>query len=257
MERKRDDGDMTCKMMAEILSTDRSPGDGVLGLMNLPGNYYYSDICPFDRIQAMKYAFGTVEEAWENISCHLVQALNGLEKTDKTMSDMETAQIRRKSGSVGNELQPRDPSSIKKEIISLIRDRDLSDKEKERRITDMLNAESYSGPVPPPSYLEGYRSVIPDAPERFLRMAETEQTANLELQKNLADAQKSNVRNAYRANLMSQIFAFILIVIFVAAGVYLTETGHDTVGGIIFGTTIVGVAGLFITGTYLRRKRGE
>ena len=72
--------------------------------------------------------------------------------------------------------------------------------------------------------------------------------------------QKNNVSklkeiDQYKLDLISLIFAFILIIIFVISGVYLTDKGHDTVGGIIFGTTIICVAGLFITGTYNKTQK--
>lgn len=58
-----------------------------------------------------------------------------------------------------------------------------------------------------------------------------------------------------RLDLLSLILAFILIILFVLSGVYLTATNHDTVGGIIFCSTIIGVAGLFITGAYNKTQK--
>ena len=69
------------------------------------------------------------------------------------------------------------------------------------------------------------------------------------------DAQILKEKDKFRLNLVSLIFAFILILLFVVSGVYLTINNHDTVGGIIFSTTIIGVGGLFITGAYSKMQK--
>lgn len=151
--------------------------------------------------------------------------------------------------------QTQKDNDIRNEIITVIERDNLSSEEKAQQIASIIKFEQYSGPIPPPFFLEGYQKLIPDAPERFLQMVEEEHKATIEIQKELTNAQIIKVRNNHLSNLLSQIFAFILVILFVIAGGYLTATGHDTIGGIIFGTTIIGVAGLFITGSYNKLRK--
>ena len=153
---------------------------------------------------------------------------------------------------------------IQSEILTVLKTDNLSSEEKAQMIAGILKVEQYSGPIPPPQFLESYQSLIPDAPERFLRMVEEEHNASIEkmrsdteVVKELANAQKTKVKNAHIANLLSQTLAFVLVILFTISGVYLTATDHDTIGGIIFGTTIVGVTSLFITGALKKQKQGQ
>jgi Na+/proline symporter len=48
-----------------------------------------------------------------------------------------------------------------------------------------------------------------------------------------------------RAN-RGQWFGFILAVSLIATGTYVTVQGHDVVGGIVFGTTVIGVLVVYV-----------
>lgn len=45
----------------------------------------------------------------------------------------------------------------------------------EERVLAVVAQSEFSGPLPPPEAFMGYRDVLPDAPDRILRMAENEQ----------------------------------------------------------------------------------
>ena len=60
-----------------------------------------------------------------------------------------------------------------------------------------------------------------------------------------------------KANRNSQIFAFILTLLLIISGVFLTIKGFPWVGGTIFGTTIMGVVAVFITGKTIKQDKSE
>lgn len=106
---------------------------------------------------------------------------------------------------------------------------------------------AYRGPVPDAEDMQKYKSVDPTFPERFVRIAEREQEHRHGLdsndQKNDYDLKKSGQNKAF--------YALIVLLAVVLALVFMKET---TVAGILAGTTIVGVVGMFITGRYLEYK---
>ena len=107
--------------------------------------------------------------------------------------------------------------------------------------------ESISGPLPSPQILSGYAELIENAPERIMQMAEKQLDHNMRMEEK---GLKAGIRTAY----LGQILAFIIGLILIGSGVWLTYLGHDTVGGIIFGSCLVGVVGLFAKG--LINKKG-
>ena len=142
------------------------------------------------------------------------------------------------------------------EAIAQIIDNDLPTEKKTQQISQIIRVsqESFSGPIPHPKIVEGYKNLIPNAPERILTMAEKEQQHRIEVENEMLSQNKTNIRNSKNANLISQIFAFILILILIGAGTTLTLLGHHAVGITIFGTTILGIAGVFVTGKLSQRS---
>lgn len=104
-----------------------------------------------------------------------------------------------------------------------------------------VSAAAFSGPLPPPSLLQQYNTVIPNAAERILRMAEQEGEHRHYIEKRLVDAQASQLK-------LGSIFAFVLGMTTVVGGLVLLYLGKD-VGGL--GSLIAGLAAIvaaFIAG---------
>lgn len=142
------------------------------------------------------------------------------------------------------------PQELGKVIGPVIASAELSNEQKVEQVIKMvaISMESFSGPMPHPDILRGYKELIPDAPERILQMAEQEQKHRIDVEKQMLEQNNKNIVESAKANKRSQIIAFILAFILIASGVALTILGHAVVGGTIFGTTIVGVIAIFITG---------
>lgn len=106
--------------------------------------------------------------------------------------------------------------------------------------------EAHSGPIPSPVVLKGYAEIIPDGPERIMKMAEQQLEHNMKMEEK---GLKAGIRSTY----LGQILAFVLAILLIGVGAWLTCLGHETVGSIIFGTCLAGVIGLFIKG-FISRK---
>lgn len=85
----------------------------------------------------------------------------------------------------------------------------------------LLRAQEFSGPLPPPSVLQGYNDIVPDAAERILSMAEREQAHR-------HDHDSQFVQLLARG----QWFGFILGIAALGVGTYLLAIGVN-VGGLV------------------------
>ena len=109
----------------------------------------------------------------------------------------------------------------------------------------LIVSEQFQGPLPSPKHLEQYNKIVPGAANRIIEMAEKEQAHQHEWN-------NKSLRLASRQTARGQWMAFILSLVLVAVAVWTIFAGHPTVGGIIFGTTVVGLAAAFISQTAKR-----
>nr|WP_322622983.1 DUF2335 domain-containing protein [uncultured Flavobacterium sp.] len=117
-----------------------------------------------------------------------------------------------------------------------------------RTITSISIVKSHSGPLPPPEQLEHYNSIIEKGAERIMIMAENQSSHRMGLE-NFA------IKKQIGQSGMGQIFGFIIALICIGCGVYLTMNGHDAVGGILLGTTMVSLVGIFVVGKILQKNK--
>ncbi len=111
-------------------------------------------------------------------------------------------------------------------------------------------AARFSGPLPPPETLQKYDQILPGLAERIMRQAESQTSHRIEIEKKVI---KSDVVNSR----LGLIFGFILGLIGIGGGVYLTYLGMTQSGLIISGTTLVSLISVFIYGSQTRRKERE
>ena len=155
------------------------------------------------------------------------------------------------------------PQKLEKVIEPVINSPQLSNEQKVEQVGNLVagmiavSQESFSGPMPHPDILRGYKELISDAPERILKMAEQEQRHRIDVEKAMLEQNAKNIDEAAIANKRSQIFAFMLTLLLIIAGVALTVMGFAAVGLTIFGTTIIGVVTVFITGKFAKQPKSE
>lgn len=86
--------------------------------------------------------------------------------------------------------------------------------------------QTFSGPLPRPADFKAYKEVLSNAPERILLMAEKQQQHRI-------DSEERIIKADIRESIFGQVFAVLLVVLFLAAAVYLGINGHDWLAGIV------------------------
>jgi len=112
--------------------------------------------------------------------------------------------------------------------------------ENKRKIIETVIMESrFSGPIPPPEILAGYKEILPDAPERILTMAEKEQSHRHSINNKSID---SFIEQTGRG----QWLGFGLAVMFGVICLVLGLHGIVWLAGILGTTTVVGLTTIFV-----------
>lgn len=111
-------------------------------------------------------------------------------------------------------------------------------------------AESFSGPIPPPAILEQYNTIVPNAAERILKMAENQASHRHQIESKVIDSEIKNSRTGLHYGLIIGLAAII-------GGTICTLKGFQIAGGVIGGTGITGLVGVFVYGSHQRRKERE
>ena len=118
------------------------------------------------------------------------------------------------------------------------------DKTKQRTILvgTMMEQTTYSGPLPTPSDFAAYKETLPNAPERIMAMAETEQVHRHETEKDI-------LNKTGRENLIGQILAFLLALTCLGIATFLGLQNHDALAG-----TIIAIAAVLSSIFYLKKN---
>lgn len=114
------------------------------------------------------------------------------------------------------------------------------DKQEEIRHA-ITTAIAYQGPLPPPQMLAQYGAVVPDSPERIIRLLEKQTDHRIAMETALVRGQVSSTSRG-------QFMAFGLSVFFGCVAAWLGYHNHDWLAGVIAATTIVGLATVFVLG---------
>lgn len=109
---------------------------------------------------------------------------------------------------------------------------------------------AYRGPVPDAEEMGRYKSIDPSFPERFVQMAEKEQTHRHQMDK----GDQANDFNLKKSGQDKAFYALLALLSVIIALVFMKET---TVAGILAGTTIIGVVSIFVAGRYLDYKTDQ
>ena len=107
--------------------------------------------------------------------------------------------------------------------------------------------QSYSGPTPPHEMLEGYNRAITNGGDRLFTLVESQTIHRQSIEVTVINGQ---LKESGRG----QMFAFILTLATLGIGTAAFLTDHDTVAGVIFGTTVIGLAVVFVTGKIAQKK---
>ena len=122
-------------------------------------------------------------------------------------------------------------SQLPKELIEALKDLPKEEQVKISQIIYSQHLTAFKGPLPPPS--------IPNSPERFLQLVEREQAHTL-------SCEKSIIINQILQNWVGLIIGAGLVIFLCLMAYDLATKGYDLLAGIIFSTTLVAVAAIFV-----------
>ena len=108
-------------------------------------------------------------------------------------------------------------------------------------------SQRWSAPLPPPDELKKYDIIIPGMAERLLIQFEKQSNHRIEMEKEVIISRSANMKRG-------QVFAFIIALAFLCGSLYCGIIGQPKLGGILGGTTIVGLVSAFCYGSYLQKE---
>jgi len=122
----------------------------------------------------------------------------------------------------------------------------------------ILSVAEFSGPLPPPSILQGYETVLPGAADRIIAMAEKQSAHRQELEHVATNASIDEMRLQFDESRRGQLCAVIVALALIGGGVYLAKIGHPWQGTAMGGGGVIGSVGLqAIVSTFLRGRAQE
>lgn len=124
-------------------------------------------------------------------------------------------------------------------------------------IQAIQKSSKFSGPIPSPEVLEGYKTVLPDAPERILAMAEREQSHRHKLEQQQVSAYTRDIKDDRYEGRLGQIFAVTIALTAIACGTYLAINDKQISGSIISASGIGGIVTVFVKGRSPTREKDE
>ena len=116
----------------------------------------------------------------------------------------------------------------------------------ELRFQAMMRA-SYSGPLPPPEFLERYNLTLPGLAERIIKMAESQHDHRLEIERKVIEANISAQR-------LGTYCGFAVAMTAILGGIGLIFIGKEATGLTSILTALVSLVGVFIIGKRQQKK---
>lgn len=98
-----------------------------------------------------------------------------------------------------------------------------------------MEAWQFAGPVPPPQWLNGYEQLVPGSANRLIVLAEEE-----------AQHRRSVEISEGNYRMISLVFAFILALVVLAAGIYFVAVGKSVAGLILLVTEVAALAAVLL-----------
>lgn len=170
-----------------------------------------------------------------------------IHKPKERAASMESTSTREEPSQATSEQSSEEKElAIPEELRPIMENPDIPEEAK-IQITTAYMESSWRGPLPPPWVMQEYGEVIPNMPERILRMAEKQSEHRQFLEKQSLQAPIDQSKRG-------QLLGFVIAVLFLLATVFLALNGFTVVAGVLGGTTLIGLVAIFVTGKYLHRR---
>lgn len=134
---------------------------------------------------------------------------------------------------------------------------ELQDAQIEQVVVRVLEAkaEYWVGPTPPPQAMADFDRIHPGFADRIMSMTERQQ-------EHRHHCEKLVLTSDSRTERIGQVFAFLTVVVFAAAGVWVASLGHPWPGAVLGGGGLASIVTVFIRGKkrqdgQIQEKRGD
>lgn len=119
------------------------------------------------------------------------------------------------------------------------------------RVTRIMAAEIFHGPIPHPKHIQAYEDACPGAADRIIRMAEIAQARR-------EDRKDRLVEHEYSDRRLGMKLGFCALAGLVVAGVIIVSIGNVVIGSGLLGAAVLGtVVGTFIHGRSPLNNNGK
>lgn len=105
----------------------------------------------------------------------------------------------------------------------------------------------FQGPVPPPSLLREYESLVPGLANRLVELTEKEQAHRHQ-------REDKYLKGSYSISSRGQWMAFVIVLVIIATAVFFGVRGDTTLAAILIGIDMVAICSVFIAGKFLGDK---
>lgn len=112
----------------------------------------------------------------------------------------------------------------------------------------------FSGPMPDPETFSAYEEICPGSSKEILNNFLKESDHRRNLENGQLGIVKEEFKRTYSLNSRGQIFAFIIAIVSIIGSIILIYNDKDTLGGILGGTSLAIIIGLFISGKIMKKK---
>jgi uncharacterized membrane protein len=144
------------------------------------------------------------------------------------------------------EKNPDESQAVAQNTESTVDTNDSRDK----KIVGVKMVQQFSGPLPPPELLKSYDGIVKNGAERIFVMTEKQVQHRINMEDKI-------VNEELIQSSRGQIIGAILVLIALSLSVFLALRGHDLVASVIGGTTLIGLATVFVKGKIETNKDND
>jgi uncharacterized membrane protein len=149
--------------------------------------------------------------------------------------------------------------SIPKEIEEIFRDRpEILEQLKDYILSfvtqEVSISQTFIGPLPPPEVLKGYKEVDENFPSLIREMAINQLQHRIQQEAKELEMNDKHVTELILQSKTGQWMAFVLSILSLGLSTVMAVYGHEVLASIIGGTTLVGLATIFIQGKHAQNR---
>lgn len=109
-------------------------------------------------------------------------------------------------------------------------------------------AQSFEGPLPPPTFLKQYEEALPGAADRIFALAESQTKHRIELENRLLEGEIEDAKNGRGERRLGQWLGFVICIVAIVSGATISVMGQPYAGVLIGAVGLTPLVSTFITG---------